>query len=171
MTSSTTILPDDGVRHLTVANPEHEQLPHLAVGGDIYTILISGEDTAGRYALIDMLIAAGGGPPPHRHDFEEMFHVLAGEVDVTIRDETTRATTGETVNIPALAPHRFYNPTDRTIRLLCLVAPAGLEAFFTEVGDRVPTRTSPRPKLTENEIGERTDKARTVAAKYRIELL
>ena len=32
--------------------------------GDTYTILISGEDTAGRYALIDMLVPAGGGPPP-----------------------------------------------------------------------------------------------------------
>lgn len=39
--------------------------------GDTYTILLSGKDTAGRFALIDMLIPGGSGPPPHRHDFEE----------------------------------------------------------------------------------------------------
>lgn len=83
MTSTTPIPPDDGLRQLTVVTPEDDTLPHLAVVGDTYTILISGEDTAGRYALIDMLIPAGGGPPPHRHDFEEMFQILDGEVEVT----------------------------------------------------------------------------------------
>jgi quercetin dioxygenase-like cupin family protein len=171
VTSTTSIPPDDGLRQLTVVTPEDDTLRHLAVAGDTYTILISGEDTAGRYALIAMLIPAGGGPPPHRHDFEEMFQILNGEIEVTVRGETTKAGPGETVNIPALAPHRFHNPTDRTVRLLCLVAPAGLEAFFAEFGDPVPTRSSPIPKLTENEIGERTEKARAVAGKYRIEML
>ena len=76
MSGHTRIPPDDMLRSLTVAGPEDEALRHLAVVGDTYTILIRGEDTNGRYALIDMLIPVGGGPPPHRHDFEEMFHVL-----------------------------------------------------------------------------------------------
>jgi acetyl esterase/lipase len=73
--SSTTIPPDDPARSLTLADPDHPGLRHLAVVGDTYTILVRGSDTAGRYTLIDMLIPDGGGPPPHRHDFEEMFHV------------------------------------------------------------------------------------------------
>jgi hypothetical protein len=40
---------------------------------DAYTILVTGAQTSGRYCLIDMLVPPGGGPPPHRHDFEEMF--------------------------------------------------------------------------------------------------
>lgn len=78
MTSPTPIPP----AHLS--NPDDEALTHLAVVGDTYTFLIRGEDTAGRYALIDMAIPAGGGPPLHRHDFEEMFHILDGEVEVTM---------------------------------------------------------------------------------------
>jgi len=35
--------------------------------------------------LIDMLVPRGGGPPPHRHDFEETFVVLEGEIDATFR--------------------------------------------------------------------------------------
>jgi quercetin dioxygenase-like cupin family protein len=34
---------------------------------------------------------------------EEMFHVLEGEVDVTIRGRTSKANTGETINLPAVA--------------------------------------------------------------------
>ena len=79
MTSLTALPPDDGVRRLTVVDPEDEALTHVAVGGATYTVLVRGEDTGGRYALIDMVIPAGGGPPAHRHDFEEMFHVLEGE--------------------------------------------------------------------------------------------
>ena len=81
-------LPDDDLRRsLAVARPDDPDLLHLAVVGDTYTVLLSGEQTAGRFALIDMLIPVGGGPPPHRHDFEECFHVLEGSVEVTLRDD------------------------------------------------------------------------------------
>ena len=81
--------PDDLSRKLTVARPDQDQsLPHIGLVGDTYTILVAGEDTAGKYTLIDMHVPPGGGPPPHRHDFEEMFTVLDGEVEVTFRGET-----------------------------------------------------------------------------------
>ena len=66
---------DDPERALTHVSPDtDESLPHLGVVGDTYTILVSGADTAGRYTLIDMHVPPGGGPPPHRHDFEESRH-------------------------------------------------------------------------------------------------
>ncbi len=102
--------PDDLSRELTVARPDHDQsLPHIGLVGDTYTILVTGEDTAGKYTLIDMHVPPGGGPPPHRHDFEEMFTVLDGEVQVTFRGETLVARAGETINVPANAPHAFTN--------------------------------------------------------------
>jgi len=72
---------DDPTRQAAVARPDDDQtLAHWGVVGDTYTILISGEQTAGRYTLIDMHIPTGGGPPPHRHDFEEMFSVIDGAI-------------------------------------------------------------------------------------------
>ena len=59
---------------------------------------------AGRYCLIDMHIAPGGGPPTHRHDFEEMFTILQGEVEVTFRGKKSVVRAGEPINIPANAP-------------------------------------------------------------------
>lgn len=162
---------DDGTRSLTLADPDDNDLLHLGVVGDTYTILISGKETAGRYALIDMLVPAGGGPPPHRHDFEEMFHVLEGEIELTVRGTSSVATAGQTVNVPALVPHSFANRTDRRVRLMCLVCPAGLEEYFAEFADRVASRTAEAPDLSESEMAERMQKAGDLAAKYRIELI
>ena len=114
-----------------------------------YTILVAGKDTAGRYCLIDMHIPTGGGPPPHRHDFEEMFSVLEGEIEASFRGKKTIIRTGETINIPANAPHQFQNKSGQPARLLCLCSPAGQEEFFKEVGVPVATRTTPPPPLDE----------------------
>src|SRR3984893_9444090 len=76
--ADTTIPPDDASRKLTLADPNDPKMRHISVAGGTYTILVSGEQTGGRYSLIDMLVPPGGGPPPHRHDFEEMCTNLGG---------------------------------------------------------------------------------------------
>ena len=162
---------DDPQRGLAVARPDDPDLVHLAVVGDTYTVLLNGEQTNGRFALIDMLIPAGGGPPPHRHDFEESFHVLEGSVEVTLRDDPpVRLEAGGTVNIPANARHSFRNPAGVHARLLCTAAPAGLEAFFAEFGDRVDSRTSPPPALSDHERQARMRRAAERAPDYGMEL-
>jgi quercetin dioxygenase-like cupin family protein len=166
-------LPDDDLqRTLAVARPDDPDLLHLAVVGDIYTVLLSGEQTAGRFALIDMLIPAGGGPPPHRHGFEECFHVLEGSVEVTLRDDPpVRLRAGETVNIPADAPHAFRNSGDVPARMLCTAVPAGLEVFFAEFGDRVDSRTASPPDLSDEEKQARLRRAIERPPDYGMELL
>ena len=167
----TAIPDDDPTRELTHARPDTDKsLVHLAVVGDTYTILVTGTDTAGRYTLIDMHVPPGGGPPPHRHDFEEMFTMLDGEVEFTFRGETVVARIGETVNVPANAPHSFRNASDRPARLLCMCSPSGQEEFFLEIGSRVPDRTAPPPKLGEAEEKEWRERAASLAPKYRTEL-
>jgi hypothetical protein len=62
--SSAAIPNDNPQRRLVIAQPDDENLPHLGIVGDTYTILLTGQDTGGRYTLIDMHVPAGGGPPP-----------------------------------------------------------------------------------------------------------
>jgi len=172
MANATDTIPsDDMTRKLTLANPDDSNARHVSVAGGTYTILVSGKETGGRYSLIDMLVPPGGGPPPHRHDFEEMFTILDGEIELTFRGEKHRASAGSTVNIPANAPHAFRNASDRPARLLCMCTPAGQEEFFIEVGDPVDSRTAPPPKLTQAEQLERIGRAKALSAKYRTELL
>jgi len=164
-----TIPPDDPKRSLTVAQPEI--LPHIGLVGDTYTIAVTGEQTAGRFSVIDMYIPPGGGPPPHRHDFEETFILLEGQMDATFRGKKSTVHAGESLNIPANAPHQFHNASGEAVRMLCICSPAGQEKFFLEVGVPVATRTTPPPKLSEREQTAFIERVKAVAPKYRTELL
>jgi quercetin dioxygenase-like cupin family protein len=159
---------DDLRRILVQASSDDKNAPHI---GDTYTVLLSGKDTAGRYCLIDMHIPPGGGPPPHRHDFEESFILLEGEIEATFRGAKTVARAGQTLHIPANAPHQFHNKSDQPVRLLCICSPAGQEEFFAEVGVKVATRTTPPPPLDEKAQAEFRARAEALAPKYKTELL
>ncbi len=164
--------PDDPARTLAHVRPASAgTLPHLALAGDTYTVLLTGADTAGRFALIDMYVPPGGGPPPHRHDFEETFSILEGEVAFTFRGATAVARAGETVNVPANAPHAFRNASDQPARMLCVCAPAGQEQFFLALGARVGSRTAPPPRLSDAEQAELGARAAALAPQYRTEFL
>jgi len=157
--AASTIPGDDLTRNFTLARSDDPNLPHIGVVGDTYTILVASKDTAGRYCLIGMHIPPGGGPPPHRHDYEEMFSALEGETEFTeftFRGKKIVVRACETINIPANAPHQFKNKSDQPARLLCLCSPAGLDEFFKEVGVPVATRTTPpRPLDAEAEAMRR----------------
>jgi quercetin dioxygenase-like cupin family protein len=164
------LAPDDPRRPLTRAQADREPV-HIGIVGDTYTILLPGEATAGRFTLIDMHIPPGGGPPPHRQDFEESFTILEGELEATFRGKKSTVKAGETINIPANAPHQFHNASLQPVRLLCICCPAGQEDFFRELGVPVATRTTPPPKLDPTEQAAFRARAESLAAKYRTELL
>ncbi len=160
--------PDDLQRVLTLAQPDKdERFPRIGVAGGTYTILLTGNDTNGRFCLIDCLVPPGGGPPPHRHDFEETFIILEGEVEATFRGNKLVVRAGDTLNIPSNAPHEFHNRSNKPARLLCICSPAGLEDFFMEVGTPVDGRTTPAPEPDMAAL----ETLKELALKYRIELL
>jgi quercetin dioxygenase-like cupin family protein len=161
--------PDDPKRNLSLAQPDN--LPHIGLVGDTYTVTIKGEDTNGRFCVIDMHIPPGGGPPPHRHDFEETLILLEGEMEATFRGKKSTVRAGDTLNIPANAPHRFQNTSTGNVRMLCICSPAGQERFFTEVGTPVATRTTPPPRLNASQEAAFIEKVKTLAPLYRTELL
>ncbi len=164
--------PDDLKRNLKIAQINKDNsLPHIGLVGDTYTITVSGNDTAGRFCVIDMHIPPGGGPPPHRHDFEETFILVEGEMQATFRGQKSIVRAGDTINIPANAPHQFHNVSSNPTRLLCICSPAGQENFFIEVGTPVATRTTLPPKLDAKQQAEFIEKVKALAPKYRTELL
>jgi len=165
-------IPADNLnRHLTVASADDPTAVHLSLVGNTYTILVSGEDTAGRYSLIDMYVPPGGGPPPHRHDFEESFTVLEGEIEAMFRGETVSLRAGQVIQIPANAPHQFRNSSARPARLLCICSPAGQEEMFREIGVEVPTRTTVPPKPEAAAEASLRAKAQALAPKYKTEFV
>ena len=171
-TQNPSIPPDDPSRKLAFADPDREgKLPHIGLVGDTYTVTVDGDDTNGRFCVIDMHVPPGGGPGPHRHDFEETFIVLEGEIEATFRGDTRAVHAGESINIPANAPHRFQNKSANPARLICICSPAGQEKFFLEVGVPVAMRTTAPPKLDAQQMAAFLEKASALAPKYRTELL
>src|SRR6186997_1893834 len=80
------------------------------VVGDLYTILASGEDTGGAYAMIHAVVPPGGGPPPHIHRREdEAFYVLEGTVAFQADGRDIPAAAGAWLTLPRGSLHTFRN--------------------------------------------------------------
>ena len=85
--------------NLTTVDAQSGQ--HISMVGDNYRLVITGEQTGGAYAIIDMLVPPGGGPGPHAHpDFQESYLVLEGEVEFKTEHDTYTARKGSFINIP-----------------------------------------------------------------------
>jgi quercetin dioxygenase-like cupin family protein len=139
----------------------------IAVVGDVYRFLATGEDTNGKYALWEAIVPPGGGPPPHVHSQEEEgFYVLEGEIMFTVNGERVVAGPGVFANMPVGTPHSFKNESGKTARLLISVAPAGLEKMFFEFGVPLPEGSTTALPPTKEEI----EKLLAVAPKYGIEI-
>ena len=139
----------------------------IAVVGDVYRFLATGEETNGKYALFEALVPPGGGPPPHVHSREEEgFYVLEGEITFTVNGERVVAKAGTFANMPVGTPHSFKNEGDRPARMLISVAPAGLEQMFFEVGVPLAEGATTASPPTKDEI----EKLLSVAPSYGIEI-
>jgi mannose-6-phosphate isomerase-like protein (cupin superfamily) len=145
--------------------------PNYAVGSDTYSIVLTGGDTAEAYAFIDMHIPPGGGPMPHAHEFEEMFYVVEGAVEVFCHNGRTTAGPCSAVNIPGWAPHMFKNLSTVPARLFCVVVKAGLEAQFAEIGKPVATRVTPAPAINPTEKAEFVKNMPAIAERYHARIL
>jgi uncharacterized cupin superfamily protein len=90
---------------------------------------------------------------------------------ITFRGAKQVIRAGDTINIPANAPHQFHNSSSQPARMLCICSPAGQEEFFAQVGVPVATRTTPPPKLDEAAQAKFRAKAGSLPPNYRTEFL
>ena len=139
----------------------------IAVVGDVYRVLATGDDTNGKYAMWEAIVPPGGGPPTHVHSREEEgFFILDGEITFQIGDKRIVATVGMFANMPVGTPHSFKNESGRPAKILITVAPAGLEKMFFEVG--VPLAKGATTALPPSH--EEIEKLLAVAPRYGIEI-
>ncbi|HMQ34902.1 MAG TPA: cupin domain-containing protein [Chloroflexaceae bacterium] len=119
----------------------------IALGpGAHLTLKAVGADTGGAFALMEYVLAPGGGAGLHSHSREdESFYVLAGELTVQLGDETAVVTPGELLRIPRGTRHAFVNRGPEPLTALVLLTPAGLEQFF--VGLAALTAVAPDGQL------------------------
>jgi mannose-6-phosphate isomerase-like protein (cupin superfamily) len=138
----------------------------VAVVGDVYRFLATGDDTNGKYAIWEALVPPGGGPPPHIHSREEEgFYILEGEITFTIGEKCLVASAGMFANMPVGTPHSFKNESGKPAKMLISVAPAGLEQMFFECGVPLPEGSTTALPPTKEAI----EKMLAIAPRYGIE--
>ena len=94
----------------------------------------TGDQTQGRYAVMELLAPKGFASPLHIHRREdELFVVLSGEVRVQHGEAVIEAVAGSVVYGPRDVAHAFHVDSAEA-RLLLFFGPAGVEGFFREGG-------------------------------------
>jgi len=94
----------------------------------------TGDQTQGRFAVMELLAPKGFASPLHIHRAEdEFFVVLSGEVRVQHGDAVIEAVAGSFVYGPRDVAHAFHVDSAEA-RLLLFFGPAGVEGFFREGG-------------------------------------
>jgi quercetin dioxygenase-like cupin family protein len=114
--------------------------------GDLYTFLVTGEESGGAYFAMEAVVPPGGGPPLHVHQHEnETFYVLEGSCTFCLDGRMLVAGPGDFVNIPIGTRHYFRNESAQPVRLVLTFTPSGIEKFFEETLEQASDPTQPPP--------------------------
>ena len=121
--------------------------------GNMYTFLVTGEESGGSMFALDCLVGSGGGPPPHRHLVEdELFTITEGNITFTAGNQTRVVVAGQSVFVPRGMPHGYRNDGAEQARMIAVYTPAGMEGWFREVCTPVDDPSGPPPPVTEDLI-------------------
>lgn len=106
---------------------------HYVLGETLRPMLTNAMGSA--IEIFDTTGTPGGGPPLHVHPWEEVYYVLAGEMDVLIDGATTRLAAGDIAHVPAGVAHG-YTTIDET-HFLTIVTKGNASKFFKQVATEI----------------------------------
>src|SRR2546427_9712246 len=106
----------------------------LWFNGGLGVLRATGDQTEGRYAVMELLAPKGFASPLHIHRREdEFFVVLSGEVRVRHGEDVIEAVAGSLVYGPRDIAHAFHVDSPEA-RLLLVVGPAAVGGFVRDSG-------------------------------------
>jgi mannose-6-phosphate isomerase-like protein (cupin superfamily) len=117
----------------------------LGAGASV-TILVRSTETAGQCSAILGVAEPGvAGPPPHRHQFTELYLLHDGRLELRRDDELLELGPGDVAVVPPGAVHSFRVTGETTARWVNVWAPGGFEAYFEEAALALPADSPPDP--------------------------
>ena len=125
----------------------------LNVLGMPLRMLCEARETGGAWSLFEEVVPPGMGPPPHRHDWDEAYYILEGEIDFLVDGEPVKSRTGDFNYLPRNTVHGFKGASRSPSRVLIFAAPAHGSEFFQELNSEV--RSIPDDLAKIPEIGQR----------------
>ena len=102
-------------------------------------VLLRSEESDGVVSVIDNTVPANWpGPHLHRHDFDEAFYVLEGELTFQVEDAVITKRAGELAFAPRGVAHTLANHSDAPARYVLVCTPAGFERYFARMNENPP---------------------------------
>lgn len=123
---------------------QHE--PALNVVGTQVTVLASNAVTQS-YGITLQQGTEGTGPPPHRHDWDEAFYVLKGEIQFLCDGNVHVCKVGTLVHVPRGTVHGFCYGTGGGQMLEITGAGARAAQMFTAIDKEIHAGPPDIPKL------------------------
>ena len=128
-------------------------------------VLVRSEESGGRIGVIESVMPPGTtGPPLHKHDFDEAFYVLEGELTFHLGGDLVTFGAGELAFARGGEPHTFANRGEAEAHYLIVCTPAGFERHFARMAAKregvdppewamqeIPTVTRVGPRIGEEE--------------------
>jgi quercetin dioxygenase-like cupin family protein len=130
---------------MTVTVTTLQASDNLTVMGETLRPLLT-NDMGSAIEIFDTQGPAGAGPVPHRHPWEEVYLVLAGQLEVTVENTSQVLDAGALAHIPADTTHSYRNLTDDT-RFLTITTSGNAARFFTQVASEVQTNPPDIPAI------------------------
>ena len=131
----------------------HGEGQQLQVLGSQVKFVCGGGGTGGAWSLMVCEAPRDVGPPPHHHEWDEAYYVVAGEFRFWLDGRELTVKAGDFIYAPAGTPHGFAGASDGVSRMLIFDAPAHAEGFFHDAAREV--RELPRDLAKVPEIGTR----------------
>ena len=120
---------------------------HEPSSNAITRVMLTADQTNGRYSVIDEIFKPGMRSSPHKHSYHsETFVVLEGRMQWTVGGETDVIGPGDLVYIPPDTAHQTEVLGDQAVRALMIYEPGGYELGLRR---RVNT---PREKMRDPEF-------------------
>ena len=135
--------------------------PRMIAPGEGKTVMLFGvrfsykvetADSGGTLAVMEVEIPARTLVKPHNHTREDEFSlVLEGTVGVRVGDRELTAGPGSYLVKPRHTPHAMWNATGEVARVIEILSPAGLEAYFEALA---PILSEHRPAAEYYQLAE-----------------
>ena len=121
---------------------------HANLFGELFTVLISADETGGQFGIVHSAHPVGDIIPTHSHaDTHESFYVVEGKVRIYVQDRDGRKnsrllTPGDFGYVPAGLAHAYR--VEEQARILGVLS-GGFERFFQRMGTPVDSTAPGQP--------------------------
>jgi quercetin dioxygenase-like cupin family protein len=139
----------------------------FVLAGVVMRRVLSGEETAGQFCLLENESGGNTKTPIHVHaEDDETVYIIEGELIAVIEGRSLRLTAGESAFLPRGIPHQLMNISGKRCRYILIGTPALFDRFLEEGGHELRPDEVVGPP-TQEEIG----RLREASPKFGITLL